>query len=76
MRYDILNYGDQVLNITDNYLIIRRDNGTVDLYAFSGNGSEVMISTNPVATIGYSKEETDDPIGSFVTASGVSIINF
>ena len=76
MRYGILNYGDQVLNITDNYLIIRRDNGTVDLYAFSGNGSEVMISPNPVATIGYSKEETDDPIGSFVTDSGVSIINF
>ena len=55
ININILNKGDTVLSINDQFLAVKRKDGTVDIYnvAFSENG--IVIDPVKSACIGYGK---------------------
>ena len=76
MFYDLMNTGDRVLTITNEFLAIERSGGSVDIYPVISNENKITLNVDSVTTVGYTpcndKVETDE----YTTENGVHIVNF
>lgn len=74
MFYDLMNTGDRVLTITNEFLAIERCDGSVKLYPVLNKDNKITLDINSVTTIGYTPrgDETDE----YTTENGVHIVNF
>ena len=54
LQIDLLKKGDEVLTISDNFLAIRRKNGTVDIFkVLFDENNEIYVDPLKIAVIGY-----------------------
>ena len=76
MVYDLMNTGDRVLTIANDFLAIERSAGSVELYPVLKMDNKITLDTDAVTTIGYipcsDKTETEE----YTTENGVHIVNF
>ena len=76
MVYDLMNTGDHVLTITNNFLAIERYEGSIELYPVLKTDNKITLDTDAVTTIGYipcnGKTETEE----YTAENGVYIVNF
>ena len=70
MRFDVMKKGDEVLNVTEDRIVIRRKNGEVDVLFYEVNGKTVRIDQERSITIGYGNGEVVQE------EDGVTIITF
>lgn len=76
MFYDLMNTGDRVLTITNEFLVIERYDRSVDLYPMISSKRKITLDINSVTTIGYSSCSDDTETTEYTTANGVHIVNF
>ena len=76
MVYDLMNTGDRVLTITNDFLAIERYDGSVELYSVLKTDNKITLDIDAVTTIGYipcsDKTETEE----YTAENGVHIVNF
>ena len=76
MVYDLMNTGDRVLTIANDFLAIERYDGSVELYPVLKMDNKITLDTDAVTTIRYipcsDKTETEE----YTTENGVHIVNF
>lgn len=53
MVYDLMNTGDRVLTITNDFLAIEHYDGSVELYPVLKTDNKITLDTDAVTTIGY-----------------------
>lgn len=53
MKIRILHRGDKVLNVTKDFIAVRRKNGEVDLIGFLNENGGMRIDRENVVTIGF-----------------------
>ncbi len=71
MKINILNKGDRVLNVTDNFIAVERKTGEVDLIHIDIVNSIPHIDISKIVTIGYGNNSVET-----VTEDGVTITTF
>ena len=71
MKVNVLNKGDKVINVTDNFVAIERTNGEVDIIPFLKDERGLWIDTENITTIGYGNNTVQSE-----TVDGVVITNF
>ena len=71
MRIRILHKGDSVLNVTKDFIAVRRRNGEVDLIGFLNEEGGVRVDIGNIVTIGFG-----DNIVETENENGVTISNF
>ena len=76
MVYDLMNTGDRILTITNDFLAIERCDRSVDLYSVISNKNNIVLDVNSVTTIGYSPFSDDSETDEYITENGVHIVNF
>lgn len=76
MFYDLMNTGDRVLTITNEFLAIERCDGSVDLYPVLKNDNKISLDTDAVTTIGYNPSSNETETEEYTTENGVHIVNF
>ena len=76
MFYDLMNTGDRVLTIKNEFLAIERCDGSVDLYPVISSKSKITLDINSVTTIGYSPCSDDTETAEYTTENGVHFVNF
>ena len=76
MLYDLMNTGDRVLTITNDFLAIERCDGSVDLYPVISNENKITLNIDSVTTIGYAPCSDEPETDEYTTENGVHIVNF
>ena len=76
MVYDLMNTGDRVFAITNDFLAIERCDGSVEIYPFLKKDKKIMIDTKAVTTIGYTPCNNETETEEYTTENGVHIVNF
>ena len=76
MVYDLMNTGDRVLTIANDFLAIERYDGSVELYPVLKMDKKIMIDTKAVTTIGYTPCNNETETEEYTTENGVHIVNF
>ena len=76
MFYDLMNTGDRVLSITNDFLAIERNDGSVDIYPVISNDNKITINIDAVTTIGYTPCSDEIETDEYTTENGVHIVNF
>lgn len=71
MKIRILHKGDSVLNVTKDFIAVKRRNGEVDLIGFWNEEGGMRIDTENIITIGFG-----DNIVETESENGVIILNF
>ena len=76
MVYNLMNTGDRILTITNDFLAIERYDGSVELYSVLKTDNKITLDIDAVTTIGYipcsNKTETEE----YTAENGVHIVNF
>lgn len=70
MRIEILKNGDNVLNVTREFIAVKRKCGEVDIIPIVMDATGVRIDTENKVTIGYGEDIVETQIGN------VTITNF
>lgn len=76
MFYNLMNTGDRVLTITNEFLVIECCDGSVDLYPIVNNGNKITLNIDSVTTIGYAPCSDETETDEYITENGVHIVNF
>ena len=71
MKINILNKGDKVLNVTENFIAVERKNGEVDIVPLAKDENGFWIDVENITTIGYGNKTVQSE-----TVDGVVITNF
>ena len=71
MRINVLNLNDRVINVTNEFIAIERDNGEVDILPFVRDDGGMWVDTANILTIGYGNNTIQTE-----TDNGVTITNF
>lgn len=71
MKIKVLNKGDKVLNVTQEFVTIQRKNGEVDIIPMINSDSGVRIDTENIVTIGYGNNTVESE-----EIAGVMVTNF
>ena len=71
MKIDVLKKGDSVLNVTDEFIAVKRKNGEVDIIPFVKEATGWRVDLEALVTIGYGENTV-----TFETENGVQITNF
>ena len=71
MKVNVLRKGDSVLNVTSEFIAIKRRNGEVDIMPVVEDVSGFRINTEAVVTIGYGENTIESDV-----VDGVIITNF
>ncbi len=69
MRINILQKGDQVLTVTENFIAVKRKNGEVDIIKLIQDETGIRIDMENKVTIGYGHYTVE------VTEGDITIIN-
>jgi hypothetical protein len=76
MDYELLNIGDRVLTITNEFIAIENKDGSVKFYPLSLKHNKIYLDTAAVTTIGHFHDNASDVSNEYVTENGVHIVNF
>ena len=71
IKYGILHRGDEVINVTQDFIAVRRKNGEVDIIELMMEESGVRINLENIVTIGYGNNTVETS-----TPEGVSVVKF
>lgn len=71
MKIRILHKGDSVLNVTKDFIAVKRRNGEVDLIGFLNEEGGVRVDIENIVTVGFG-----DNVVETETENGVTISNF
>lgn len=71
MTLGLMKKGDEVLNVTDEFVAIKRKKGDVDIIPIIKEGCNWRVDIENIVTIGYG----DNTI-TFASENGVQIMNF
>lgn len=71
MVLGLLKKGDEVLNVTNDFVSIKRKKGEVDIIPIIKNGESWRVDFENIVTIGYG-----DNMVTFENENGVQITNF
>ena len=71
MRINVLNPNDRVINVTNEFIAIERDNGEVDILPFVRDECGMWVDTVNILTVGYGNNTIQTE-----TDNGVTITNF
>ena len=71
MMIGLLKKGDEVLNVTKEFVAIKRKKGEVDIVPIIKEGKGFRVDTENIVTIGFS-----DNTVTYETETGVTITNF
>jgi len=71
MKINILKTGDRVINVTTDFIAIKRKNGEVDIVPLVKEGNGLWIDNENITTIGYGNNTVQSE-----TIDGVVITNF
>lgn len=76
MFYGLMNTGDRVLTVTNEFLTIERSNKSVDIYPVISNENQITLNVDSVTTIGYTPCNDETETDEYITENGVHIVNF
>ena len=76
MVYDLMNTGDRVLTITNDFLAIERYDGSVELYPVLKTDNKITLDIDTVTTIGYIPCSDNTETEEYTAENGVHIVNF
>lgn len=76
MFYDLMNTGDRVLTVTNEFLSIERCDGSVEIYPILKKDNKISLDTDAVTTIGYTSCNDEPETEEYTTENGVRIVNF
>lgn len=62
MKISVLNKGDKVLNVTQEFVAIQRKSGEVDIIPMINSHSGVRIDTENIVTIGYGNNTVESEV--------------
>ncbi len=68
----IMQAGDEVMNVTENRVVILRENGEVDIYKLTEKGGRIEMSNKPMLTIGYEDMVEEE----YITETNARVITF
>ena len=71
MQIGVLKKGDSVLNVTGEFIAVKRKNGEVDIIPFMKEETGWRVNLEELVTIGYGENTV-----TFETENGVQITNF
>lgn len=71
MKINVLKSGDEVLNVTQDFVAVRRKNGEVDILPLVQENSSLWVDAQNVLTIGYGMNSVE-----VQTEDGVTIHTF
>lgn len=71
MKIKVLHQGDKVLNVTAEFIVIKRVNGEVDIIPIVVTDMGLRVEMSNIVTIGYG-----DNVVETETEDGVKIISF
>lgn len=71
MVLGLLKKGDEVLNVTNDFVAIKRKKGDVDIIPIINDGESWRVDFENIVTIGY-----EDNTVTFENENGVQITNF
>ena len=71
MRVNVLRKGDSVLNVTAEFVAIKRKNGEVDMIPIVEDAGGFRVNTEQVVTIGYGENSIESDV-----VDGVVVTNF
>ena len=71
MKIKVLHQGDKVLNVTPEFIVIKRVNGEVDIMPIIVTDMGLQVEMSNVVTIGYG-----DNVIETETEEGIKIISF
>lgn len=71
MKIKVLHQGDKVLNVTAEFIVIKRVNGEVDIIPIVVTDMGLWVEMSNIVTIGYG-----DNVVETETEDGVKIISF
>ena len=71
MMLGLLKKGDEVLNVTKDFVAIKRKKGEVDIIPIISAGEDLRVDYENIVTIGYG-----DNTVTYETEEGIQIINF
>ena len=71
MRFNILQNGDKVINVTNDFVAVERASGEVDIVPFVKEDNRVWVDTQHILTIGFGENTVQ-----VQTENGVTITTF
>ena len=71
MKIGVLKKGDSVLTVTNEFVVVKRKNGEVDILPMVREGNGWRIDVEEIVTIGYGENTV-----TFESENGVQITNF
>ena len=71
MKIGVLKKGDSVLTVTNEFVVVKRKNGEVDILPMVREGNGWRIDEEEIVTIGYGENTV-----TFESENGVQITNF
>ena len=71
MRIDVMKKGDEVINVTNEFVAIRRKGGEVDIIPLLNTATGLRVDLEGIITIGYG-----DGVVTVENENGTRIINF
>lgn len=71
MKINVLNKGDKVMNVTNEFVAVERENGEVDILPILRDDNGIWVDTAQILTIGYGNNTVQ-----VETENGVTIVNF
>lgn len=71
MRLGLLKKGDKVMNVTNEFVAIRRKNGEVDIVPLVKEGDVWRVDTENIVTIGFGENTV-----TYENENGVTITTF
>ena len=71
MRFNILQDGDKVINVTNDFVAVERSSGEVDIIPFVKEDARVWVDTQHILTIGFGENTVQ-----VQTENGITITTF
>ena len=71
MRFNILQNGDKVVNVTNDFVAVERASGEVDIVPFVKEDNRVWVDTQHILTIGFGENTVQ-----VQTENGITITTF
>ena len=71
MRFNILQDGDKVINVTNDFVAVERSSGEVDIIPFVKEDTRVWVDTQHILTIGFGEITVQ-----VQTENGITITTF
>lgn len=66
MKINIMKKGDKVINVTGEFIAVKRKNGEVDIIPIIKEGTTLRIDSEGIVTLGYGNNTIEQTTGDVV----------